>query len=77
MNSVESNDLLEKYLRLELSPHTLRDYFERRFSSLVPASDEADLDKAIGALHQSGRFTLGEVNTLVDEQPPDVLLRPA
>lgn len=72
-NAGESNDgevinSLEEYLRLEMNPQTLRDYFERRFPSLEPASDEADLDKAVRALRQSGRHTLGEVNTLVDEQ---------
>lgn len=64
----ETDNRLEEYLRLELNPRTLRDYFERRFPSLEPASDDADLDKALRALQQSGRNTLGEVNTLVDEQ---------
>ncbi len=67
-NNREVINSLEEYLRLEINPRTLRDYFERRFPSLEPASDEADLDKAVRALRQSGRHTLGEVNTLVDEQ---------
>ncbi len=67
-NNREVVTSLEEYFRLEMNPRTLRDYFERRFPSLEPASDEADLDKAVRALQQSGRHTLGEVNTLVDEQ---------
>jgi hypothetical protein len=64
----ESDNVLELYLKQELSLLTLQDYLQRRFPSLEPSSDEADLAKALRALQESGRKTLQDVNILVDEQ---------
>jgi hypothetical protein len=64
----QANKVLAEYLRQELNLQTLQDYLQRRFPSLEPASDEADLTKALRALQESGRKTLEDVNTLVDEQ---------
>lgn len=68
MNITGSENNGGHHLDQELTPETLSPYLQQRFPNLEPASDEADLAKAVRALQATGRKNLRDVDALIENQ---------
>jgi hypothetical protein len=68
MNIADSENNGGHHLDQEITSQTLHSYLQQRFPNLEPASDEADLAKAVRALHETGRKSLWDVDALIENQ---------
>ena len=73
MNITDPENNGGHHLDQEVTAQTLHTYLQQRFPNLEPASDEADLAKAVRALQETGRKNLWDVDALIENQLSTVI----